>query len=83
MGGNISIDSVDLIEHLYSENLLDKIETRNVVIDLRYGGNGCTLDEALTLALDFEIKWLKYKAQNYLRTGNSYLGRADLLEKRK
>lgn len=80
MGGNISIDSLDNIEMLYKEKLLDNIETRNIVISLE----DCSdVLETIKKALAFEIKWMSYKAQNYLEIGNSYLNRAVLLSERK
>lgn len=83
MGGNISVESLPLIEHLYNERLLHKIETRNIVIDLNNPLFHNYLKSSIQKALEFEIKWLKYKAQNYLKNGNSYLDRANLLETRK
>lgn len=83
MGGNISIKSLDLILDLYNKKLLDKIETRNVVINLNNPIFHSILKETIRKSLDFEIKWLKYKSQNYLKTGNSYSLRASALENRK
>lgn len=80
MGGNISVESIPFIIALEEKKLLNKIETRNVVIDL---SKTSVIRDSIQESLNFEIKWLKYKAQNYLENGNSYLERADLLEKRK
>ena len=80
MGGNISVDSTLLIISLEEQKLLDKIETRNVILDL---SKISVIRESIRKSLDFEIKWLKYKSQNYLKTGNSYSLRASALENRK
>jgi hypothetical protein len=81
MGGNISTKSSSFIQKLFYDNLLDKIETRNVVIRLN-DNNVKNLEETIKVVLNFEIQWLKYKAQNYNSIGNAYLERAETLKKR-
>ena len=81
MGGNISISSKDFIKDLYEEGLLDKIETRNVVVGLN-DNNILNLEETISNILKYEIEWLKFKAQNYESISNSYKERIDVLERR-
>jgi hypothetical protein len=81
MGGNISTNSVEFIKYLHSNNLLDKIETRNVVVELDdYNVNN--LYDTIKSILRYEIQWLRYKAINYNSIGDSYLHRADILKER-
>jgi hypothetical protein len=81
MGGNISSSSIDFIKHLYDKNLLDKIETRNVVVGLNDSNIG-DLHNTIKSVLTFEIDWLNFKALNYTSVGNSYLERANTLKGR-
>ena len=81
MGGNISISSKDFIKDLYNEGLLDKIETRNVVVSLN-DNNILNLEETISSILKYEIEWLKFKAQNYESISNSYKERIDVLQGR-
>lgn len=75
MGGNLGHSSILFIEELVAENLLDKIETRNVIIDLSKSGTN-DLDELLKNALLFESQWMQYKAQFYNDIGESYTKRS-------
>ena len=81
MGGNISVNSVDFIKKMHSESLLDKIETRNVVITLNEG-NINSLTDSITKSLLFEIGWLNFKASNYSNIGNAFSERITVLKKR-
>ena len=55
MGGNISTRSTQFIKDMYQKNLLDRIETRNVVIEINEQ-NLKIIDKVIQKALDFEIK---------------------------
>ena len=81
MGGSISVDSVDFVKKLYKQNLLDKIETRNVVFELD-DNNINNLSDAIKNAITFESLWLRSKSSYYMNIGNSYLNRASLLDER-
>tara|TARA_Y100000816_G_C26075174_1_gene565873 strand:+ start:901 stop:1725 length:825 start_codon:yes stop_codon:yes gene_type:complete len=81
MGGNISVSSVEFIKKMYSNGLLDKIETRNVVITLDEK-NINSLTESITKSLLFEIDWLEFKASNYVSIGNAFSERTKVLKKR-
>lgn len=81
MGGNISVKSVNFIKNMYGQGLLNKIETRNVVIELR--DNTITnLDDCIKHALSFEIEWLKYKYNISTMLSKDYLTRINILENR-
>lgn len=81
MGGNISVNSVSFIKELYKSNLLNCIETRNVIIELNED-NINNLGSAITQSLLFESVWLNFKADKYLSYGNSYRSRAKDIKKR-
>ena len=81
MGGNISIESSEFIKKLFSKNLLDKIETRNMVVELAEG-NVRNLEKTIKDVISYEIEWLTFKAINYSSIGDSYLERANLLQDR-
>lgn len=81
LGGNISVKSVEFIKKMYNKNLLDKIETRNVVIALK-DDNINELEKIIENSLMFEIDWLAFKSSNYLSIGNSYLERINVLKNR-
>ena len=81
LGGNISKKSVEFIKKMYNKNLLDKIETRNVVISLK-DSNINDLENIIKKALVFETEWMNYKASKYLDIGNLYTERINVLKKR-
>ena len=75
MGGNIGHSSSSFIEELAADNLLDKIETRNVIVDLSKSGTK-DMDDLIKNALLFESQWMQYKAQFYNEIGESYIKRS-------
>lgn len=81
MGGNISVSSVDFVKEMFDNKLLDKIETRNIVIGLNDQNINC-LDDTIKAALNYEIEWLCFKAQNYNSIGSSFQDRAEVLQGR-
>ena len=81
MGGNISVNSIDFVKKLYNKNLLNKIETRNIIFKLNKK-NVNNLEEAVKGALSFESLWLRTKSSYYMTVGNSYLNRANVLDDR-
>ena len=81
MGGNISVNSKEFIKDLYSSNLLDKIETRNIVVELN-DDNVLNLEETISAILEYEILWLNFKAQNYESISRSYKERIETLKDR-
>lgn len=81
MGGNISYDSLSVIKNLYQKKLLDKIETRNVIVSLN-DDNVKNLEYTINDILNFEIKWLEYKFKKYNLIGSTYKKRSDQLKNR-
>ena len=81
MGGNISTKSVGFVKKMYENNLLDKVETRNVVIALD-NEIVSNLDDSISAALKYEIDWLNFKANNYINIGAAYSDRAEVLKGR-
>ena len=82
MGGNISVRSTQFIQKLFMAKLLDKIETRNVVIGLN-DSNINNLSQTIQTVLDFEMDWLRYKAKQYSTIAEDCIYRAALLQNRK
>ncbi len=60
MGGSITPESIEIINKLYSDKLLHRIETRNVEIKLTKGIIK-TLNKTISRAFEFELDWLKYQ----------------------
>lgn len=64
MGGSITPDSKDFVNKLFSSQLLDNIETRNIEIKLSKK-NIQNIDKIITKSLEFEVEWLKYKLNKF------------------
>ena len=82
LGGNVSTRSTNFIKDMYNKNLLNKIETRNVVIELSKN-NITNIDSVIQKALDFEIEWLQYKLSISSKLSAEYSERIGLLKNRK
>jgi hypothetical protein len=67
---------------MYNKNLLDRVETRNVVIGLNKD-NIDIIDNVIQKALDFEIEWLQYKLSISSKLSAEYSDRIGLLQNRK
>tara|TARA_B100001059_G_scaffold127643_1_gene127518 strand:+ start:144 stop:896 length:753 start_codon:yes stop_codon:yes gene_type:complete len=78
MGGNISFKSEDFIKKLYKKNLLDYIETRNIIIKLN-DKNVKNILPVIKSSLLFESKWLQYKANHYNKLGKEYIDRSNII----
>ena len=79
MGGNLSPKSVDFIQKLKDENLIDYVETRNVIIKV---DDVSKLNDSITSAIEFETIWLDYKASKYKEISDSYYSRSQTLKER-
>jgi 4-hydroxy-2-oxoheptanedioate aldolase len=82
LGGSVSTRSTKFIKNMYSKGLLDRIETRNVVVELTKA-NIVTIDNVIQKALDFEIEWLNYKLSISSKLSAEYSERIGLLKNRK
>jgi hypothetical protein len=82
LGGSVSTRSTQFIKDMYHKNLLDRVETRNVVIGLNET-NIHTIDNVIQKALDFEIEWLQYKLSISSKLSAEYSERIGLLKNRK
>lgn len=82
LGGSVSTRSTEFIKDMYSKKILDRIETRNVVISLNEN-NIQTIDNTIQKALDFEIEWLQYKLSISSKLSAEYSERIGLLKNRK
>jgi len=79
MGGNLSPKSTEFIQKLKEENLIDYIETRNVIIKV---DDISKLNDSITSAIEFEAIWLDYKASKYKELSDSYYSRSQTLKER-
>lgn len=82
LGGSVSTRSTKFIKNMFSKGLLDRIETRNVVVELTKA-NITTIDNVIQKALDFEIEWLNYKLSISSKLSAEYSERIGLLKNRK
>lgn len=82
VGGNISIKSSSFFQDLFSTNLLDKIETRNVVIGLN-NININKIEETIQQAINFEINLLNDRLSIVSNLLTDYSNRINILSKRK
>lgn len=82
LGGSVSTRSTKFIKDMYNKNLLDRVETRNVVIGLNKN-NINIIDNVIQKALDFEIEWLQYKLSISSKLSAEYSERIGLLKNRK
>ena len=82
LGGSVSTRSTNFIKDMYNKNLLNKIETRNVVIELSKN-NISNINSVIQKALDFEIEWLNYKLSISSKLSAEYSERIGLLKNRK
>lgn len=82
IGGNISNRSAKFIKDMHHKNLLDRIETRNIVIELNKD-NTKDINTTIQKSLDFEIEWLQYKLSISSKLSAEYSERIGLLKNRK
>ena len=75
MGGNIGSSSINFIKKMYEMELLNIIETRNIIIDLDKVEIK-DLNLLIKESLLFESDWMRYKAKYYNSIGNEYLERS-------
>jgi citrate lyase beta subunit len=79
MGGNLTPKSIDFITKLKKDNLIDYIETRNVIIKVDDIND---LKTDIISAIEFESIWLDYKHKKYKEISDSYYSRSKILKDR-
>ena len=67
---------------MFERGLLDRVETRNVVIELNKD-NVKSLSETIQKVLDFELSWLENKNEKYNVIMEDCVYRSELLRNRK
>lgn len=75
MGGSVGSASIKFIQKMLKNDLLDFVETRNVIFDLKKV-NVKDLNDLVKSALIFESDWLKFKADYYYQISNPLLARS-------
>ena len=81
MGGGISTDSIDFIQRLSKQGLLDRYETRKVVFGNPKSGRQ-ELYDGIIKAVEFELLWLQLKKEYYGRIFREDDVRIEMLQKR-
>jgi len=81
MGGNISPNSSVFIKSMYDKNLLQFIETRNVIIKLN-NKNSKNIADVIKSSLMFESDWLRYKSDRHTKISEMYKNRSTQLMNR-
>ena len=69
MGGSLTPNSIDFVRRLFKNNLLDRVETRNIEIKL----NNKALEnfkEIIVKIFNFELQWIKYNQKRNLKSKN-------------
>ena len=80
LGGSISPASIEFLNRLSNQKLIEKFETRKVVYSVdSLNGN---IENALQKGIEFELLWLKSKQRYYSRIKLEDQTRIDMLEKR-
>ena len=69
MGGSLTPISVDFVSKLFKNNLLDRVETRNIEIKL---SNKVLKNfrEIIIKIFNFELEWIKYNQKRNLKSKN-------------
>jgi hypothetical protein len=80
VGGGINEDSIPYLIQI-SKIRLDRFETRKIVFDAQTLTNK-QINNALSLAFEFELLWLEHKAEQYSRITNEDKQRIEMLKKR-
>ena len=80
VGGGVSQDSIEPLQRIRSVKL-DRFETRKVIFDADILGTN-KVDDALALAIEFELLWLKNKRDYYLNIGAEDEKRIGMMEAR-
>jgi len=63
MGGSITQNSKNFIQSLFSNKILDYVETRNIEIKLSKKSIN-NFEKIIIESFKFEIEWLKYRIKN-------------------
>jgi len=66
LGGSMSANSKEFVSSLVNEHILDKFETRNVIVNVE-ALKVIEFDEIIKAALNFELRYLNFK-KNYYNT---------------
>lgn len=69
MGGSLTPNSLEFVKKLFNQNLLDRVETRNIEIKL----NKKVLKEFREIIIsifNFELDWIKYNKNRNLKSKN-------------
>lgn len=69
MGGSLTPNSLEFVSKLYKNNLLDRVETRNIEIKLSNKVLN-NFKEIIINIFNFELEWIKYNQKRNLKKKN-------------
>lgn len=81
LGGAVSTDSIPSLRRVLQVRL-DRFETRKVIFSAATAIDDCDLAKGLSLAMEFELLWLKNKRDYYLMIGREDEKRIGMMEAR-
>ncbi len=82
LGGGIAVESLSFIQRLIEESLIDRFETRKVVFPAPEKLTREGMDARVLLANEFELLWLRNKANYYGAIAQEDASRIQMLERR-
>ena len=81
IGGGVSGASLEFFAKLPTDTLIS-FETRNIIFDLQASLKDPQIEQALTKAMGFELKWMQRKKEFYGKTANAETARIEMITER-
>ena len=81
MGGAVNRNTFELVRFLFQNQLVDRIESRYIIFDLDRNLID-NFNEALKLANEFELEYMKQLQEEHLEKSGEFLKRCKLIENR-
>ncbi len=81
IGGGVSGASLEFFAKLPTDTLIS-FETRNIIFDLQASLKDPQIEQALTKAMGFELKWMQRKKELYGKTANAETARIEMITER-
>lgn len=82
VGGSVSPDSIDILQELIDVRL-DRFETRKIIFDAKSALGTGDLSTGMSLAMEFELLWLKNKRDYYTDIAREDETRIAMMEARR
>lgn len=81
IGGAISGEAVDFMRQL-PQDVFHSFETRNIIFDAQKTLQDANINKALTIAMGFELAWMRRKSEFYGKLANAEQARIEMISKR-